>query len=111
MLSWLLRKIVGIPEAPELSDSRTPGLRTSEGQMTLLSTVIAAVLALLAIWFPDLPREELREVLLWIAGLLGTVSTAAYTASRAAIKREIEKTDRSHRRRSVSSPLPPRADA
>jgi hypothetical protein len=55
MLSWLLRKIVGIPEAPELSDSRTPGLRTSEGKMTLLSTVIAAVLALLAIWFPDLP--------------------------------------------------------
>ena len=111
MLSWLLKKLIGIPEAPDLSSSRTPGLRTSEGKMTLASTLIAAVLALLAIWFPDLPREELREVLLWIAGLLGTISTAAYTASRAAIKREMEKTDRSHMRRNASTSLPPRAEA
>jgi hypothetical protein len=69
-------------------------MKTSEGKLTLASTLIAAALAVLAIWFPDLPREELREVLLWIAGLLSAGTTAAYSMARAQVKKEIARATR-----------------
>lgn len=95
MIGWIVRKVLGIPKAPTRASAETPGAHTSEGQLTLLNTVVAAVLALLAMFWPDLPREEIREVVLWAAGIVGTGSVAAYSASRAHVKSELAKLERS----------------
>ena len=91
MLSWLLKKLVGIPDAPEPTRANRPGSRTSEGKLALLNTLVAAVLAVLAIWLPDMPREALREVLLWIGGIIAAAASGTYSLSRALVKRELAK--------------------
>lgn len=91
MIGWLFRKLLGIPDAPTRSAPDTPGGQTSEGKLAILNTVIASVLAVLAMFLPDLPREELREVLLWVAGLILAGSSGTYSLARARVKAELAK--------------------
>lgn len=57
--------------------------------MALWNTVVAALLAVLAMFWPDLPREEIRITVLWIAGILGGMSSGSYVLARTLLKREL----------------------
>jgi len=91
MFGWILRKMLGIPKAPSISSATTPGAETSEGRIAIWNTVIASVLAVFAIFWPDLPREEIRTVLLWVAAILGAFSSGSYSIARTQLKTALSK--------------------
>jgi hypothetical protein len=89
MIGWVFRKLLGTPNTPERAAADTPGAETSEGKIVFLNTLVAALMALAAMFWPDLPQEELREVLLYVAGIMFAGSSAAYSYSRAKVKTEL----------------------
>lgn len=65
------------------------GPETSEWKLTLASWVVGAVVFLVGLFAPGIPTEALREVLVWVAGLLVGGSGIAYTAARTSLKRRL----------------------
>lgn len=77
----------------QLTEDRTEpartGTKTSEWKVTLATWAAGLLAAGVGLFAPGVPSEELREVLVWLAGLLVGGSGAAYTAGRVAVKRRL----------------------
>lgn len=74
------------PSSPIHPPADRPGAQTSEWRMTIVGQMIALLIGVLAVMFPSLPSESLREVLLWIAGIVFGGVGGSYTLARAKVK-------------------------
>lgn len=79
------------PEPVKLMEGRTDpartGTATSEWKATLATGAAGLLAAGVALFADGVPADELREVLLWLAGLLVGGSGTAYTIARTSLKR------------------------
>jgi hypothetical protein len=65
------------------------GSETSEFKATVASSVVGVLVFVVGLFAPGIPDEALREVLMWIAGLLVGGPVATYTVARTSLKRKL----------------------
>jgi hypothetical protein len=62
------------------------GKETSEYKTARWAAIVSLIVSAVSLFWPDVPTEALREILLWVAGLIGGGASVGYIVSRAVLK-------------------------